>query len=266
MYPIKHVYRNWKLFVALLIGIVLATTFFAAIYVKANIAAGQALNQQLKSVTTDMEFETTLNSTDFVLARNNLTIIQGVKSVDEIARFSLPVTTPSDNYSKSWYTSVVSFPNTSKIYGEWLNKPVDEIGENQTYIMADTNLAKEVAIGDNITTMIQFPKPKYYNTSTIIMNLTVAGFVDLTDKGYTLISGATYYYSTPPVKPVGIIDIQGGGGLIYPSYRSEMMIVSWENTLQKLWDNNTYGTVDITFQINFDRDKLISPWNMGGFN
>ncbi len=29
LYPFKRVMRNWKLFVALLIGIVLASTFFA---------------------------------------------------------------------------------------------------------------------------------------------------------------------------------------------------------------------------------------------
>ena len=41
MYPIKHVFRNWKLFTALLIGITLAATFCAAIGVKANLAAEQ---------------------------------------------------------------------------------------------------------------------------------------------------------------------------------------------------------------------------------
>ena len=39
VYPIKRVFRSWKLFVALLIGIALASTFFACIDIKANIAA-----------------------------------------------------------------------------------------------------------------------------------------------------------------------------------------------------------------------------------
>ncbi len=270
MYPIKHVYRNWKLFVALLIGITLATTFFAAIDVKANIAAQQALDQQLKSVTTDMEFSTTLNSTNFILARDNITSIQGVKSVDEVARLNLPVSVPKDNYSSSWYTSLMSFPSNSPIYDEWLNKPVDGIGENQTYIMAGTNLAKQVSVGDNITTMLQFYNPKYYNTSSIIMNLTVVGFVQLTDKGYNLVSGGNYVVLPTPISSNGVV-IQGsssgrtvfsGGGPMYGNYRGDMMIIGWENTLQKLWTNNTYSTIDVTFQINVDRDKLISPWDM----
>jgi ABC-type lipoprotein release transport system permease subunit len=264
MYPLKHVYRNWKLFTALLIGIVLAATFFAAIDVKANLSAKQSLDQQLKNVIVDMEFDTSINSTDFAQAISNITSIAGVQSVDEVARFNLPATIPEDNYSNPVYTSIVSFPDTSPIYSEWRNRPLDGIGENQTYIMAGTNLAKQVAVGDNITTMIQFPNPKYFNTSSVIMNLTVAGFVDLTDKGYTLVSGNTYYYSTPPINRGGtVVTLQGSGGSIYQSYRGDMMIIGWENTLQKLWANNTYGTVDTTFQINLNRDKLISPWDIG---
>jgi hypothetical protein len=37
MYPLKHVFRNWKLFTALLIGIALAATFFVALDAKANL-------------------------------------------------------------------------------------------------------------------------------------------------------------------------------------------------------------------------------------
>jgi ABC-type lipoprotein release transport system permease subunit len=263
MYPLKHVYRNWKLFTALLIGIVLAATFFAAIDVKANLSAKQALDQQLKSVITDMEFETSLNSTDFAQAIKNITSIAGVQSVDEVARFNLPVAIPEDNYSNPLYTSIVSFPDTSPIYSEWRNSPLDGIGENQTYIMAGTNLAKKVAVGDNITAMIAFPNPKYYNTTNVIMNFTVAGFVDLTDKGYSLVSGNNYYYSTPQVAHLGTVSIQSSnGGVIYQNYRGDMMIIGWENTLQKLWANNTFATVDTTFQIHVNRDNLISPWNI----
>jgi hypothetical protein len=38
LYPVKRVFRSWKLFLALLIGIVFASTFFAGINVKADLA------------------------------------------------------------------------------------------------------------------------------------------------------------------------------------------------------------------------------------
>ncbi len=254
MYPIKHVFRNWKLFTALLIGIALAATFFAAIGVKANLAAEQALNKQLSNVLTDMEFNADLNSSNLAFAYQNITGIDGVKRVDMVARFSAPISLSSDNYSSSYYTQMASFPNTSRIYDEWLNKPFEGIAENQTYLIAGTDLANNVAIGDNITTWIQFPTPKYYNTTTIYLNLTIVGFAELTDNGYALVSGNNYALPRTPIS---------GNGQVFTSYRDDLMIVSWENTLQKLWATTLdSSTVSVTFSITLDREKLISPWNV----
>ena len=257
LYPIKHVFRNWKLFVALLIGITLAATFFAGIGVKANLAGEQALDKQLSSLLTDMEFQANLNSSNLPLAYQNITGIDGVKHVDMVARFPAnPVSLESDNYTSVLYPQMASFPNTSSIYDEWLNKPDGDIPENQTYLIAGTQLADKVKIGDNITTMVQFPTPKYYNMTTFYVNLTVAGFAELTDTGYALVSGNNYYSPMP-------LSVNYVGGSSFTSWRGDLMIVSWENTLEKLWAAAPdTSTVSVTFSINVDRDKLISPWNV----
>jgi hypothetical protein len=251
LYPIKRVLRSWKLFVALLIGIILASTFFASINIKANLAARQALDRQLSSVLTDMEFNANLNITNYAFARDNISSIDGVKKVDAVARFSLPVALSSDNYSTTEYTQMASMPNSSRIYDEWLNRPLDGIKENETYFVAGSPLAKKVAIGDNISTMIDFWTPKWDNKTTVYLNLTVAGFADLTDTGYSLISGNTYFVT--PLLPADVKQSE--------SYRWDMMIISWENTLEKLWANAPNGTVSTTFSIYIDRDKLLSPWD-----
>jgi ABC-type lipoprotein release transport system permease subunit len=253
LYSIKRVFRNWKLFIALLIGIILASTFFASINIKANLAAKQALDQQLSSVITDMEFSTNLNITNVAFARENISSIDGVKKVDVVSRFySVPVALPSDNYTTPQYISMASMPNSSRIYDEWVNKPADGIKENETYLIAGTTLAEKVAIGDNISTVIDFPTPKYYNKTTVCLNLTVAGFADLTDTGYALISGYSFFIS-----PLAPVDAKR-----FYYYQSDMMIISWENTLEKLWVNAPNGTVYTTFSIYVDRDKLLSPWDV----
>jgi ABC-type antimicrobial peptide transport system permease subunit len=262
MYPLKHVYRNWKLFTALLIGIALAATFFAAIGVKANLAAEQAIDKQLSSVLRDMEFTASLNQSNLALAYQNITSIDGVKQVDMVARLSSsPIRLSSDNFTNTWFPQIASFPSTSRIYDEWLNKPTDGIPENYTYLIAGTELAKQVSIGDNITTMIQFPQPKYYNTSTVYVNLTVAGFAELTDNGYQFLSGYGGGYIVP-VSPSGF-----GSSSYVPSpstgWRGDTMIVSWEDTFEKLWNTTLdSSTVSVTFSINIDRKALINPWNM----
>ena len=154
---------------------------------------------------------------------------------------------------------MASFPNTSRIFVEWENKPFGGIPENYTYILAGSSLAQKLHVGDNITTMINFPTPKYWNSSTTYVNLTVAGFAELTDKGYFLltnINGGRVYYGGSGIAPPPIYGGSSSG------YRSEMMIVSWENTLVKLWDSALdSSTASITFSVNVDRKNLISPWN-----
>jgi ABC-type lipoprotein release transport system permease subunit len=252
LYPIKRVFRNWKLFIALLIGVILASTFFASINVKANLAAKQALDQQLSSIITDMEFSANLNITNFAFARENISSIDGVKKVDAVARFFVPVSLSSNNYNTTEYTQMASMPNSSRIYDEWLNNPVDGIKENETYLIAGSPLAEKVAVGDNISTVIEFPTPKFDNRTTVFLNLTVAGFADLTDTGYSLISGYSFYIS--PLAPEDARQIY--------EFKSDMMIVSWENTLEKLWVNAPNGTVYTTFSIYIDRDRLLSPWDV----
>jgi hypothetical protein len=191
------VFRNWKLFTALLIGVTLAATFCAAIGVKANVSAEQTLDKQISNVITDMSFRADLNQSNLALAYRNLTSVDGVKNVDFIASFSVPVSTSGDNYTSSYWTQMYSFPNSSKVNGEWLNRPMDDLPENFTYITAGSALAQKVHIGDNITTRVDFNQPKYWNSSQIYVNLTVAGYVELTDTGYSLLTsgGAIGYYT-----------------------------------------------------------------------
>jgi len=151
----------------------------------------------------------------------------------------LPVSLSSDNYTTPQYTSIASMPNSSRIYDEWLNKPVEGIKENETYLLADSPLAKKVSIGDNISTVLNFPTPKYDNTTTVYLNLTVAGFADLTDIGYSLISGNSFYISS-------LVRIDASQ---FYKYQSDMLIISWENTLEKLWIDAPNGTVYTTFSI-----------------
>ncbi len=252
MYSFKRVTRNWTLFVALLIGIILASTFFAAINIKANLAAKDALDQQLSQTTSDFMFTTTLNSTNLAWAMNNISNIEGVKSVAMVSRLYQTANVSSDNYTTSWYVPIVVFPDSEIINNEWLNKPKGEIGENQTFLIMGYMLKDRVKVGDNISTSISFPMPKYWNSTYIPINLTVTGIADFTDKGYKLLSG------------------MGGGVYIQYAtsssndrynYQQDTMIVGWNSTFVKLWSNINNSAIQATFLINVDHDKLLNPWD-----
>lgn len=245
IYPVKHVFRNWKLFTALLIGITLAATFFAGLTVKANVAAEQSLDNQLSSVLTDIDCSVSLNMTNFPLVYHNITSVDGVVDVDYSTTFYSSTWLESENYSTNYYYQYASFPQSSRIYDEWTNKPADGIPANATYVVAGSDLASKVKVGDNITTQITFSAPKYYNQSVLYVNLTVAGYATLTDKGWALVQGNDYYSSGS-----------------YGNYKSDLLIISWENTLEPIWNASLESsTVPFRFAINVDRDNLISPWN-----
>ena len=91
VYPLKRVLRNWKLFAALLIGIALASTFFACIDVKANSLADAIAEPTTKNINADMQFTANLNLTEVSQAQGNISSIKGVSNVDVVYRFNYPI-------------------------------------------------------------------------------------------------------------------------------------------------------------------------------
>src|SRR3989337_32019 len=251
LYPIKRIFRTWKLFLALLIGVSLASAFFAGIDVKANLTAKQALDQQLNGINVDMEFSAQLNSSNLAAAQPDISNIEGVTDVELISRSFQPTLLSSNNYSTTEYVQITGVPNYSRVYEGWLNKPTEGIGENETYILENSPLAEKVQIGDIIQTALQFSTPKVGNTTTVYLNLTVKGFAQLTDEAYSIASGSSFYVSplTPPLP-----------GQMF-SYRSDLLIVSWENTIQKIWDTIPDTAFETRFLISLNREALISPWD-----
>jgi ABC-type lipoprotein release transport system permease subunit len=250
LYPIKRVFRSWKLFLALLIGIILASTFFAAIDVKANLTAKQALEQQLNNVLIDVEVNVRLNFTNFAQAQQDILNIEGVKDVEVIARLGSTMLSSSDNYTDPIYSQVIYLPNSSRVYEGWQNRPLGGIGENETYVLADTNLADRVAVNDTIMMALEFPTPKYDNTTTIYMNLTVAGFAQLSNDAYSIATGNSFYIS--PFAPE--IPQQ-----IY-YYKSDLLIVDWQ-TIEKVWSTIPELTFDTRLLVSLNREELLNPWD-----
>jgi ABC-type lipoprotein release transport system permease subunit len=250
LYPIKRVFRSWKLFIALLIGIILASTFFAAIDVKANLTAKQALEQQLNSVLVDMEFNPRLNFTNLDQAKQDVLSIDGVKDVEMIGRSFSAIVSSSDNYTNQMFPQIIYLLNSSCVYNGWENRPIGEIGENETYVLAGTDLANRLSVNDTIMMTLDFPTPKYDNVTTIYLNLTVAGFAQLDDEAYSVATGNTYFIS--PLRPEIPQEV------FY--YKSDLLLVDW-GTIEKIWNTIPELTFETRFLISLNRDELLNPWD-----
>ncbi|HUW47606.1 MAG TPA: FtsX-like permease family protein [Patescibacteria group bacterium] len=251
LYAITHVFRSWKLFLALLIGIALASTFFAGIDIKANATAKQALEQDLSRIYVDMVAGLPNTSPDNMSnISKDVAKLSGVAEVEIISVFEGPIDFEA-NRTYFDYARTVGIQNHSSVYDGWLDRP-EEIGENETYVLRDSGSVQRFAVGDIIPMNISI----YGGTPTIIsLNLTVKGFAELDDKSTSIVRGDYYF----------------------PYYRVEMyaqpyegisiLIVDWEKTMQKLldtqWRLNPSG-VDIrtNLLIYLDRNALISPWDI----
>jgi len=248
-YAFKHVFRSWKLFLALLMGITLACAFFAGIDIKANTTAKQALDQQLNNIAIDMKANIdTLNTTKMQEARDKILNIEGVKDAEIISSAWTQIEVPNQNWSCP--VRIVGITDNSHVYDGWFNRP-NEIGENETYIVEGSPLADKFADEDVIQVDFSISIP---DRSPISLNLTVKGLAQLDDKAYSIACGYTWMRTT-----IGTMEfsIPGEG----------LLIVSWEKTVQKILGEaqkltSRVGFIDTSILIYLDRDALITPWDI----
>jgi ABC-type antimicrobial peptide transport system permease subunit len=260
VYPIKRVFRSWKLFAALLIGVIFASTFFAGLNVKANLAAKQVMEEQLTGIYTDMESNAFLNYSHPAAAKPYILGVDGVTDVEYFYRSYQPSLVQSDNFTNTQYIQTVAVPNSSSLYSGLTGIPPEGLGENETYIL-DTSTAdpyksavQQLEVGDVIQTALQFRTANWGDTTDVHLNLTVAGFVKLTDEAYSKISGNSFYISPT---------VRSSPGVSF-GFMGDLMFVSWENTIDKLWKTLPDTALETQFLVSVDHAALLNPWDSQG--
>lgn len=253
-YAFKHVFRSWKLFLALLIGITLASAFFAGTDIKANVTAKQALDQQLSTIYVDMSASIqTLNSTEMLGVREQTLNIDGVEDAEIISSVWTSIKVPDEN--RSYSAKIVGITNNSHVYDGWLNSPF-EIGENETYISDDSPLADEFSVGEPIQVNISvFLSDGSQPPVNIPVNLTVKGLAQLDEKARSIVSGYI-----PWIMPI-MVTVE------LPKPEEGLLIVSWEKTTKKILEearrlNPSTKPIETNVLIYIDRAALITPWDV----
>ncbi|MGQ9506400.1 MAG: FtsX-like permease family protein [Candidatus Bathycorpusculaceae bacterium] len=238
---------------ALLIGITLASAFFAGIDIKANATAKQALEQQLRYVYVDMQaqIQNLDNLTTLLIARDDVLSVSGVKDAEIISRVSwVQITISGKNDSVEDMARITAITNYSQVYRGWVNRPEEEIGENETYIPENTTLASMVKLND----VIQVNFSTYDRQINIPLNLTVKGFAQLNERAAAIASGYQQWlmpFQTDIILPTTHMDF--------------LLLVSWEKTMRKILEtiSDSYWWFETSLLIYLDREALINPWDIG---
>jgi ABC-type antimicrobial peptide transport system permease subunit len=255
LYALKHFMRSWKLFLALFVGIVLASAFFAGIDIKANVTARKALDQELSQIYADYELsQPDLNSTKLAAIRDKALEINGVLGAEIISRSYLgSMTLLSENGTFEYIAATVSsIDENSRVYDGWLNKPSGGIGENETYVLENSPLGAKVKIGDVIAVNFSLAG-RYEDVSFLPLTLEVKGFAALSDDAYSIASGYGQWIGPVFSGPQGYSGIMG---------RSDLLLVSWNKTMAKIHDISTGMYLQPTILVYVNRQALISAWDV----
>ena len=262
-YALRRVTRSLGLFVALLLGVVLASTFFTGINIGADTTAKAALNQQLSRVLVDItaggRYDSPLASTNWTTAAERITLVNNVEDREIITRVDWYEETAEKNYS---FFNVVGLFDDSRVYGGLnVTSGANSLQENETYVWIGSQDADKLKINDTLT--FHYTVWTYTHTEkNISLQLKVAGFVDLDEAALALASGQ--YWS-------------GDSAIIYtPSIREDTMlvyygnllIVNWEKTFTKLLDtvytlHPSYSPFRTEILVFLNREAVINPWDIG---
>jgi ABC-type antimicrobial peptide transport system permease subunit len=263
-YSFKRLVRSWKLFVALLLGIVLASTFFSGINVGADTAAKQALDEALSQVPVDfiisatgfqeirkpLESLSSLSSQNVTMLMDRIETVDGVQHTEVVSRLSMSTTFPNTN--ETFYPTVTGMSANSNVYGD-----VAVLEENETLVWDGSSHASSLHVDDIISFNMTWWNGS--GTSYTVLNFTVAGFVSLTDQALMVASGqyyGGYYY-------VGM----GQTSSVY--FYGDLFIANWEKTFARIIDSFAdkpagYSSVTTDVLVQVDRSTVISAWDVGG--
>lgn len=276
-YTFKRLIRSWQLYIALFLGIVLASTFFAGISVGADTAAKQALDQALNQTPIDMTVYTSnymsktgygiispKNVTDAIQRINNTQGVAGIEAQSQMFDFSLSVT-----HNLTRPSRIYGISQTSRVYKGWAGG-APNLEANEAYVWAGSKDISKFQIGTVLpinVTATSFD-PNTYNTTTLsfLWNLTVAGFAQLNNEAMSILSG--YYQGYTPIV------YNPGYSVVYPQSpavpEENLLITSWEKTyatvLDKIYEFAPayHNPVSTLILIYLERDKLVYPWDISG--
>jgi len=255
------------LYIALLLGVVLASTFFAGVNIGADTIAKQALDQAVAKVPVDFIVRSggysAISAQNITALVNKISTVENVENVEPISRTYLTLNLPAKDYPQT--CTITGITQSSRVYNGWTNHP-DSLDANQTYIPAGSSIANILRQGDiiraNMTMSIWNPELQNMTLVTYPLNLTVQGTAELDSNALALVQGRYYSYDVGIMGPLGQV-------VSYPSvYVEDILIVDWDKTLAKFIDifnqysQSYFFNTDVLVFAN--RNELISVWDIPG--
>lgn len=249
---VRRAVRNWKLSLAIFIGLVFVSTLFAGINVHTNLIQQSLLGDQLANLPADMIWHRSSRYPDEIEVPTSQTLRQwedAITSVPHvmhtdfyIVHYPPQMSAPGDIY----YTTAIQ--HNSSVYDEIsIVAGPPSLGVNETYIATSSARFNDYPIGSNFT--LQFMN-RGFGGSLLNATVRVVGYVDLTRKGRRLLTGESFFLD--PLEH-------------FPTF----FIIDYEQTSLPLLDvyrmlGPEEPNLRIHISITVNRNALLNPYNIAG--
>ncbi len=260
-YAFKRVARSYRLFVALTVGVLLATTFFAATNVAADVLSRDALDASIEGYLYDFSVDSELSNwtlAEINTLEINLLNLTGITASTHSSQFTFEFNNTGLNMTLAGLE--MSSDLTS---GLQLISGRPTLGPNETYIVSGS--ANESLFELDRIVEVEIPVFRGYNPPIILhRNLTVAGYVYLpgdTRNSIFQSSGGS------------ILDILTGGDIsamgIFARRSYNLLLTDWELTVQSILDEasevpaHSKIAVRNLILLQIDRSRYLDPYDIG---
>ncbi len=253
-YALKRVVRGYKLSLALTIGVLIATTFFASMIMSADLLSQEALADALEGIDYDAQIKAnniTWSLDQFQEVEDILSNFTEVQSVDRYTSFNYLYNNSGPKFN------VVGLERDSMIWQSLKHiNGTTTLGANETYMVVSSVNATLFSIGDEISVPITVLTTESPFITKVTVNLTIAGFVEISENTARLLN-------PPKVSYIGPIEIESGDWRKY-----NIMLTDWESTVRPLIDwfdhqeNVTLMAVSEGFLCRLNRDVVIDPYDV----
>ncbi|MHA1136139.1 MAG: FtsX-like permease family protein [Candidatus Thorarchaeota archaeon] len=260
-YAFKRVVRSYRLFIALTIGVLLATTFFAATNVAADILSRDALDASVEDILYDFNVDS---------SGGNWTIAElEALETDLLNRDDIIGSTHSSiiefDYNNTGVNMTLAAIQSSSDLAAGIQVLSGnlELGANETYVVRGSENESLFEMGQVIQVSVTVSRVFPNMPVSIERNLTVVGYVDFPERNRdALVSSGGGLFA--------MLAGMGGGprGFFFDSSYN-FLVTDWDLSMASILEevnavaNHTRYAVDNRIHLQINRDIVLDPYDIG---
>ncbi|TFG28670.1 ABC transporter permease [Candidatus Thorarchaeota archaeon] len=259
-YAFKRVVRSYRLFIALTIGVLLATTFFVSTNVAADVLSRDALEASIEDILYDFNVESSPSNwtiSDMTELESKLVTVDGVIDTTHSTSFTFKYANTGVNMTLAGI--MMDSDLASQIHVVLGNL---SLGPNEIYVVQGSENESLFSLGQIIEVNISVSRG-FFSPYIITRNLTVAGYVALPERNRNAII---------PSQTSGFMAlIQGLGGgargfTIDSSYN--LLLADWDQVIKSILleaenvEFHTRISLNNVIHLQIERFRFLNPYDI----